>query len=137
MSTQSTVVPVIDLFAGAGGLGEGFYALRAHGGRECFDLKLSIEKDVWAHQTLELRACFRQFSSSQVPSKYYDVLRGTTDTDSLYAQFPEQAASAAAAAWRAELGVTPSSHVHRRINEALADANEWVFIGGPPFLIFS
>lgn len=128
---------MIDLFAGPGGLGEGFSALRTQGGRQCFDLKLSIDKDVWAHKTLELRAFFRQFCSHQVPGKYYDLLRGTTDIDSLYERFPEQAASAADEAWHAELGITPSRDVHRRIANALGDAREWVLVGGPPCQAYS
>ena len=104
MSTHRAV-PVVDLFAGPGGLGEGFSALRTHGGRECFDVKLSIEKDPWAHKTLELRAFVRQFPPNQLPGKYYDLLRGATDADSVYAKFPEQAANAEAEAWHAELGV--------------------------------
>jgi len=49
--------PVIDLFAGPGGLSEGFAA------SEQFRVALSIEKDPVAHQTLELRAFFRRESS--------------------------------------------------------------------------
>lgn len=49
------VVPIIDLFAGPGGLGEGF-------SRESsveFQIAVSIEKDAMAHQTLRLRAAHR------------------------------------------------------------------------------
>jgi DNA (cytosine-5)-methyltransferase 1 len=136
MSTHRSV-PVIDLFAGPGGLGEGFSALRTHAGRSCFDLKLSIEKDLWAHKTLELRAFFRQFAPNTVPGRYYDLLRGRTDIDTLYARFPEQASAAADEAWNAELGVTPSREVHRRIETALRNAKEWVLVGGPPCQAYS
>jgi DNA (cytosine-5)-methyltransferase 1 len=130
-------VPVIDLFAGPGGLGEGFSALRTHASRQCFDLRLSIEKDAWAHKTLELRAFFRRFQPNHVAGKYYDLLRGTMDATSLYAKFPEQAASAAAEAWHAELSVTPSRDVHFRIERALGAAKEWVLVGGPPCQAYS
>lgn len=52
------VVPIIDLFAGPGGLGEGF-------SRESsvdFKIVVSIEKDSMAHQTLRLRAAHRTLS---------------------------------------------------------------------------
>jgi DNA (cytosine-5)-methyltransferase 1 len=50
-------IPVIDLFAGPGGLGEGFAACTVDGAPQ-FKIALSIEKDPIAHQTLELRASF-------------------------------------------------------------------------------
>ena len=50
-----SAIPVIDLFAGPGGLGEGFSALRV-GRRRPFEVVLSIEKDEHAHSTLELRS---------------------------------------------------------------------------------
>ena len=57
-------IPIIDLFAGPGGLGEGFASLRCRL-RPLFKIGLSIEKDFFAHQTLELRAFFRQFPASR------------------------------------------------------------------------
>lgn len=41
-------IPVIDLFAGPGGLGEGFSSI-IHQGERSFDIKLSIEMDENAH----------------------------------------------------------------------------------------
>ena len=54
-------IPIIDLFAGPGGLGEGFMSLKSNEGKSIFDIKLSIEKNVNAHKTLALRSFFRQF----------------------------------------------------------------------------
>jgi site-specific DNA-cytosine methylase len=50
-------IPVIDLFAGPGGLGEGFSALQHD--RVEFDVMLSVEKEPSAYQTLLLRSFFR------------------------------------------------------------------------------
>lgn len=47
-------IPIIDIFAGPGGLGEGFAVLKDAKGRPVFDLKLSIEKDEYAWRTLLL-----------------------------------------------------------------------------------
>lgn len=44
-------IPAIDLFAGPGGLGEGF---AAYHGAIGFDVVLSIEKDPYARAMLEL-----------------------------------------------------------------------------------
>ena len=69
-------IPVIDLFAGPGGLGEGFSSLINGNGERSFAVKLSIEKDPVAHNTLTLRALFRAFPSGLVPDCYYDYVRG-------------------------------------------------------------
>lgn len=130
-------VPVVDLFAGPGGLGEGFTALQRPDNRPCFKVRLSIEKDFHAHQTLLLRAFYRQFSAGRVPGLYYDVLRGTADRDTLFKRFPEQAAKATAEAWHAELGVTEHTDVRSRIKTALGDSGEWILIGGPPCQAYS
>lgn len=88
-------VPVIDLFAGPGGLGEGFTTLRTADNRPCSKVRLSIEKDAYAHQTLLLRAFYRQFSPCRVPSLYYDVLRGTAKREALFAKCVEVSGVAA------------------------------------------
>ena len=49
-------VPVIDLFAGPGGLGEGF----SQEPSADFRIAVSIEKDPMAFETLRLRAVFRE-----------------------------------------------------------------------------
>lgn len=53
-------VPVIDLFAGPGGLGEGFSRQAAAN----FRIAVSIEKDSMAHETLRLRAAHRFLTRS-------------------------------------------------------------------------
>jgi DNA (cytosine-5)-methyltransferase 1 len=127
-------IPVIDLFAGPGGLGEGFSALP--GGP--FKIKLSIEKEQDAHQTLELRAFYRQFIPGPVPPEYYKHLKGTLSKDDLFKKFPSQAAAAQREAWHSELGSPDcTKHLDARISEALAGAKDWVLIGGPPCQAYS
>ena len=67
-------IPVIDLFAGPGGLGEGFSSLYIKNQR-AFNIRLSIEKDKIAHETLELRSFYRQFPKDNIPAEYYELLR--------------------------------------------------------------
>ena len=63
MQTKRGLIPIIDLFAGPGGLGEGFMSLKDDDEKSVFDIKLSIEKDKNAHKTLLWRSFYRQFES--------------------------------------------------------------------------
>lgn len=53
---SNSPIPIIDLFAGPGGLGEGFSSLDNN---KAFNIIVSAEKDPFAHKTLRLRAFFR------------------------------------------------------------------------------
>jgi DNA (cytosine-5)-methyltransferase 1 len=99
----SGAVPVIDVFAGPGGLGEGFSAFQVNG-KNVFRIALSIEKDCYAHATLRLRSFFRQFAHRRAPEAYYQHLRNELTRDELYARHPAEAERAAQEAWHAELG---------------------------------
>ena len=66
-------IPVIDLFAGPGGLGEGFSSY-TNSSTHPFEIALSIEKDPAAHKTLKTRALIRQFKN-EIPEEYYEFLR--------------------------------------------------------------
>ncbi len=67
------IVPVVDLFAGPGGLSEGFCSLNDKR-QPPFRVVLSIEKEPIAHRTLQLRSFFRQFGS-QVASTLRPTIR--------------------------------------------------------------
>ena len=84
-------IPAIDVFAGPGGLGEGFDSFRDDDGEKPFAIRLSIEKDHFAHKTLELRSFFRQFSDKNVPDDYYEYLRGNIQREELFKKYPVQA----------------------------------------------
>ncbi len=130
--------PVIDLFAGPGGLGEGFSSYTS--GKEfAFKIALSIEKDKFAHQTLELRAFYRQFPREAVPMTYYEYLKGGITKDELFAAHPLESANAKREAWHAELGSkkTDPKMVAARVEAALNGAEKWVLIGGPPCQAYS
>jgi DNA (cytosine-5)-methyltransferase 1 len=134
------MIPVIDLFAGPGGLGEGFSAFRNTAGTAAFRIALSIEKDRFAHETLKLRSFYRKFSRSSVPEEYYDHLRGKIDRQQLYGRYPEQSSGAETEAWNAELGnyrVFSSAKIGQRIAGSLERAEDWVLIGGPPCQAYS
>lgn len=135
---QAPCIPQVDVFAGPGGLCEGFAAYR-HNGQRVMAPALSIEMDPAAHRTLKLRAFFRAFPDGQVPQDYYGYLAGQLTLEELYARHPHQAGQADREAWCAELGKNAKQEVRQRILEALdsKDADPWVLLGGPPCQPFS
>lgn len=134
---KSDQIPVIDLFAGPGGLGEGFAVTDRQRGRPAFQIQLSIEKDDFAHQTLELRSFFRQFERSNTPSAYYQHLRGEITRDNLFKLHPDEGLAAREESWHAELGVLDEGALDRRIHRAIGGRRDWVLIGGPPCQAYS
>lgn len=137
--TQRGKIPVIDLFAGPGGLCEGFSSVVDATGFRRFAVKVSIEKDPIAHRTLLLRAIFRKFPKGEVPNCYYDYVRGNI-TREQFLFHPDIKAAAELAAQEArcaELGVTPHEDVDGWIRGALGNQTDWVLIGGPPCQAYS
>lgn len=132
---MSARFPVIDLFAGPGGLGEGFSACRRGPTGSCFDARLSIEMDATAHQTLLLRKFYRAFD--EAPEAYFDYIRGCITRQELFARYRDQHHSAQKQAWRIELGRCHPTVVTRRVRAAVAGATSWVLIGGPPCQAYS
>lgn len=129
-------IPVVDLFAGPGGLGEGFAALMDRG-QHPFRVALSLEKDSEAHQTLQLRSFFRQFDPGCVPDDYYRLLRGEIDRDTLFRRHSASAKRAHSEALHAELGHVNRRELRERIDGAIGKADSWVLIGGPPCQAYS
>jgi len=132
-------IPVIDLFAGPGGLSEGFSSLTNAGNQHLFKVKLSIEREEHAHRTLELRAFFRCFARGEAPQDYYDYVAGRLTRDELFARHPTQAKAARDEAWLGELGheSTPNTLIDERIETALNGRRSWLLIGGPPCQAYS
>ena len=138
-------IPIIDIFAGPGGLAEGFSTLQNEEGNRAFKIALSIEKDEHAHQTLKLRSFYRQFPIGEAPDDYYRFVRGEITIDQLYINHPIQAQLANEEAWCGTLG-TPdetetngvtNQEVDERIRIALDGETNWVLIGGPPCQAYS
>lgn len=157
-------IPIIDVFAGPGGLGEGFSSLLGTDGRRIFDIRLSIEKDINAHETLRLRSFFRQFDKDEeVPDEYYNIFKQKSWQkrkeliDELKDKFKEKWAAAENEAWNFELpypeefnkngekkgGYTPEEINNRnklidfRIKKALKGDSNFLLIGGPPCQAYS
>lgn len=127
---------VVDLFAGPGGLAEGFGSLIVNGTRR-FNIRLSIEKEPVPFQTLKLRAFFRSFEPGQAPSEYYDFLAGRINLETLYSKYPEQSAGCSTEVLQATLGEYPHALLDKCIARAIDNDPNWVLIGGPPCQAYS
>lgn len=127
------VIPVIDLFAGPGGLSYGFAGFKSADVN--FRIALSIEKDEVAHRTLLLRAFLRQFQMA--PDSYFKYIRGEASLEDMQDEFPQQWERARAEAKRWELGKEPFSRVSASISAALRETRDWILLGGPPCQAYS
>jgi DNA (cytosine-5)-methyltransferase 1 len=130
------LIPVIDLFAGPGGLAEGFASLRIKGKR-VFKLALSVEKEKSAHRTLQLRSFFRQFETP--PVEYYHYIAGKLSLDALAMAHPGEWAAARNETLCLELG---SDEAAKKIDPILKEVrrqsgSETVLLGGPPCQAYS
>lgn len=134
-------IPIVDLFAGPGGLGEGFSAFLSRQDRSVFDVVLSVECQQDAHKTLELRSFFRKFPNNEVPDEYYHYLRGEISRELLFDLYPTEAKQAQSEALCLELGKDEETNdiIDLKITEVLKGRtdNKWVLIGGPPCQAYS
>lgn len=137
--TQHRPIPVVDLFAGPGGLGEGFSSVQDSLHNPLFSLKVSAEKDPIAHKTLSLRSLYRKFPIGKAPECYYEHIRGNISRDALFdhPHIAEAGREALEEARNFELGKDDPDDLDRRIQSALNGANDWVLIGGPPCQAYS
>jgi DNA (cytosine-5)-methyltransferase 1 len=130
------IIPIIDIFAGPGGLSEGFARLSEFaGGPVSFQTRLAIEKDPIAAATLTLRTFFRQFPAGKAPNEYYRVLRRELPISALESRAEWKVAQKKV--WNAELGSVSERELHDRIQDCLKEAKDWVLLGGPPCQAYS
>ena len=134
---KQVTYPVIDVFAGPGGLGEGFASLTAKGGVRRFRDALSIERDEHAHSTLLLRHFYRHFPTGEAPEDYYSYLSDEIGRDELFRRHPEAFKSAMSSAVKLSLGPENHKNVSKLIKGALTKRKEWVLVGGPPCQAYS
>jgi DNA (cytosine-5)-methyltransferase 1 len=132
-------IPIVDLFAGPGGLGEGFASLVSTDGKPAYRIAVSVEKEEVAHRTLTLRAVFRHIRQTPAEEKYYEYIRGEIKMADFMAvpAVAEAFREAGREALHLELGKADEKALDDVIRRALGGANEWVLIGGPPCQAYS
>lgn len=134
-------IKIIDLFAGPGGLGEGFSAYKPNNRKtSVFKIALSVEKEESAWKTLRLRAFVRQFLNNghELPKEYYEYISGKYENvDQLLNQYPKQRDAANNEALQFELGKDDNESLDRMIKNKIKGSAPWVLIGGPPCQAYS
>lgn len=158
-------IPIIDLFAGPGGLGEGFSSVYTENMKRVFDIKLSIEKNEYAHQTLRLRSFYRKFPKEKVPKIYYQYIEENDKTNKniyfkqLKEMYSKEWEAAEKEAWGNELPFKQEIKIygnkeetigystndiekkHREIDQKISNClkkdENFVLIGGPPCQAYS
>lgn len=132
---------VIDLFAGPGGLGEGFSSCMSENGAYPFKIGVSVEKEASAHKTLTTRAFYRRVKHTELGLKSYnDYLLGNLTRKELFDRFPQEALGARQETlYRPHALGDENDEIHKRILELVkAHGNKpRVVIGGPPCQAYS
>ena len=137
------MIPVVDLFAGAGGLTEGFASLVDAEGEHVFQPVMSVEKDPDACETLRLRAFLSRIADKEpgLPWEYEQFLRDRDPRalDCLKKRFPIAWAGARCEVIEAELGDADPVliEVARMRVKGVSPSGVWVLAGGPPCQAYS
>jgi DNA (cytosine-5)-methyltransferase 1 len=129
-------IPIVDLFAGPGGLGEGFSSVK----NDPFRIIVSAEMTSSARNTLRLRAFYRLLKrrGGDALDSYYRFCNN--DSDSPYDGTNQDAwVESGEEARQLELGKpADNAELDRRISaHELGPDKHWVLIGGPPCQAYS
>lgn len=131
-------IKVVDLFAGPGGLGEGFTGFSTSHGSHPFRTVISVEKENSAHKTLTLRSYVRHLLDNGDSLKdYFSYLRNEKTlpySDQTINTWKEACKEAV----QETLG-TPAGDalVMERSRKLLGKSSKWILIGGPPCQAYS
>ena len=130
---------IVDLFAGPGGLGEGFASL-VEDGHAPFRIGISVEKEASAHRTLTLRAFLREYRSrhGSLPQQFIDFHAGETSEPDWAEVDASTWRLAAEEARGLELGTeAAATAIDAAIEKLKSGYDDTILIGGPPCQAYS
>ena len=118
---------IIDLFAGAGGLSEGFR-------RNNFDIIAHVEMDKDAANTLKTREAFYYCKNNNMMNIYIDYINHKISREQFYSYIPEQILNKVI---NMEISKTTLTTIFNNIDDILGDNEILGIIGGPPCQAYS
>lgn len=130
MTLLEKTITYIDLFAGAGGLSEGFV-------REGYLPTAHIERDKNACSTLSTRIAYHYLKNQNKLQVYDNYLRKSINRNELYAQIPKELINTVI---NHEISEISLSSIFNTINQNLEDNHQNkvdLIIGGPPCQAYS
>ena len=130
-------IPFVDIFAGPGGLNEGFASLEDDLGRKVFKSNLAAEMDKNAVSTLRLRKFFRNCIDENLHTSYLEYLHAGRSQP-----FDDQNKELWAEAEKDVRQITLGNDKgNRTFDKLIVDAklqkDHWVLLGGPPCQAYS
>lgn len=124
---MSKILYYIDLFAGAGGLSEGFI-------REGFIPVAHVEMDEAACYTLKTRIAYHYLKDQNDTGKYYSYLKGEISRKELYEAVPDYLLKSVI---NLPIGADYNEKIHKLISEQPSADEVDLIIGGPPCQAYS
>ncbi len=124
---------VIDLFAGCGGLGEGF-------SQAGFEIVSQIEMDKWACETLKTRHLYYELKKTNRLYLYQQYFQEKKSREAIFQKFPDLQSLIADRVIQAEFGKVSIEKIIEKIEYAKRQFNTTkvhVVIGGPPCQAYS
>lgn len=126
---------VVDLFAGPGGLGEGF---ASYGGGDKFEIVLSAEMEESAHKTLTMRSFFRHVRGDEKALRAYYAYCHSEDAPHPSMVVKSAWGDASRESCRLTLGdQKDNQYLDERLRQFALNPDETVLIGGPPCQAYS
>jgi DNA (cytosine-5)-methyltransferase 1 len=126
-------ITVLDIFAGAGGLSEGFF-------RNDFNFIAHIEKDAYASKTLETRALYHDLKNNGMLDTYYEYLKGDITRDQLFEETKEFSKDISSGVFNVEISEKTEKSLIEGIQKRMKEHDIRkvdVMIGGPPCQAYS
>ena len=130
---------VVDLFAGPGGLGEGFASLTENG-HAPYRISMSVENEPSAHRTLTLRAFLREHRRREgsLPNAFIEFHAGRIDQPAWADVDAEMWQTATNEVRNLELGTDSAAiEIDHAIERLRPQFDDTILIGGPPCQAYS